>query len=253
MIGSMHLLQRDGRPCAPLTVGTDQDGAATLADLYAFGPGVTVRAMMNTSIDGAVAGADGTSGSLRNPDDSFVFGVLRALADVVLVGAATVRTEDYRRPLGRADLRDPSRRPAGGAHPVLAIMSRSGELPTTVEADWPTLLVTPSAGAAGAARRSGLPASHVIVADSPADIVAALSSRGLRGIQLEGGPSALGRFAAAGALDELCLSTSHVTVGGPSPRLVDGPPHARSWSLRSLLVGEHATCSRYSRRPDERS
>ncbi len=249
----MHLLQRDGRPCTPATVGTDHAGAALLADLYAFGAEVTVRAMMNTSIDGAVAGADGTSGSLRNPDDSFVFGVLRALADVVLVGAATVRAEGYRRPLGRADLRAPSRRPAGGAHPMLAIMSSTGELPATVEAGWPTLLVTPSTGATDALRRSGLPESHLIVADSPGEIVAALSARGLRGIQLEGGPSALGRFAAVGALDELCLSTSHLTVGGPSPRLVDGPPRAQAWSLRSLLVGEHATCARYRRSPEERS
>src|SRR5690625_4947420 len=92
-----------------------------LAELYAFPREATwVRAMMNTTVDGAVTGADGTSGSLRNPDDSLVFGVLRALADVVLVGASTVRSEDYRRPQGRADLLSPSRRPGGGRRPALA-------------------------------------------------------------------------------------------------------------------------------------
>lgn len=248
----MHLLLRDGLPLPPLEVEPDARGALTVAELYGFGPGVTVRAMMNATVDGAVAGADGTSGSLRNPDDSFVFGALRALADVVVVGAATVRVEDYRRPLGRADLRTPSRRPGGAAHPALAIFSRTGDLPASVEAGWPTLLVTPRAGALEAARRSGLPSDQVLVADEPSEIVAGLAERGLHGIQVEGGPSTLGRFASAGALDELCLSTSHRTVGGPSPRILVGAAHDEPWSLRSLLVGQHATCARYSRLPVDR-
>lgn len=248
----MHLLVRDGAPTPAIPVPPDTDGARALAGLYAYGPDVTVRAMMNTTIDGAVAGRDGTSGSLRNPDDSFVFGVLRALADVIVVGAATVRVEDYRRPLGRSDLRATSLRPAGGAHPALAILSRSGELPPSVGADWPTLLVTPRSGVARASRRSGLRPQQVIAADGPAEIIAALAARGLRGIQVEGGPSTLGRFAAADALDELCLSTTHRTVGGTSPRVLDGPLHEIDWDLRSLLVGPHASCARYRRRPVER-
>src|SRR5699024_2844044 len=107
------------RPAAgPGAITQDTDGAMALAELSAFPREATgVRAMMNTTVDGAVTGADGTSGSLRNPDDSLVFGVLRALADVVLVGASTVRSEDYRRPQGRADLLSPSRRPGGGRRP----------------------------------------------------------------------------------------------------------------------------------------
>src|SRR5262245_36804108 len=49
---------------------------------------------MVTSLDGAVA-IDGRSGALGGPGDHLVFHALRSLADVILVGAATVRAERY--------------------------------------------------------------------------------------------------------------------------------------------------------------
>jgi hypothetical protein len=55
-----------------------------------------VRANMVASVDGAATGGDGRSGTLGTPADARVFAVLRALADVVLVGAGTVRAEGYR-------------------------------------------------------------------------------------------------------------------------------------------------------------
>lgn len=245
----LQLLWRDGVPLsAPLPVTHDQQGAALLAELYASAPDrVHVRAMMNTTVDGAVAGADGTSGSLRNPDDSFVFGVLRALTDVVVVGSQTVRAEDYRRPLGRRDLLDPSRRPAGGSRPALAIWTSTGELPSSIEAEWPTYLLSPAEHAARVQERSGMPAEHVIAAGSAREAVEFLVARGYRGIQAEGGPSTLGRLAEEGLLDELCVSVSHRTVGGPSPRMIDGQAHDQRWELSSLLVGRHATITRYRR------
>ena len=248
----MHLLLRDGAPLpSPVPVPADAEGARALAALYAapeLPPGaVHVRAMMTTTIDGAIAGADGTSGSLHDPDDSFLFSVLRALADVVLVGASTVRAEDYRSVRGREDLLRPSLRPGGAPRPALAIWSRSGELPDYLDPDQPTYLLTPSAGAKDAARRSGLPAAQVLAADSPQEAVEALAARGMRLIQAEGGPSALARLAEAELLDELCFTTAHRTVGGPSPRVLDGAAHETRWTLESLLLGEGATLSRYRR------
>lgn len=246
---ALQLLWRDGAPmAAPLGIAADPQGASLLAELYAFpADRVHVRAMMNTTVDGAVAGADGTSGSLRNRDDSFVFGVLRALADVVVVGSQTVRSEDYRRPLGRRDLVEPSRRPAGHTRPALAIWTTTGELPASIEADWPTYLLTPPEHAERVQERSGMPPDHVIAAATASDAVDALVERGYRGIQAEGGPSTLGRLAAEGLLDELCVSVTHRTVGGPSSRMIDGAAHDQHWELASLLVGAHATVTRYRR------
>src|SRR6266702_4430564 len=47
-----------------------------------------------SSIDGA-ATVDGSSGALGGPADHAVFPLLRDLADVILVGAGTVRAENY--------------------------------------------------------------------------------------------------------------------------------------------------------------
>lgn len=246
---ALQVLVRDGEVLAsPLPVSRDAAGAALLAEVYAYPTGRPwVRAMMNTTIDGAISGHDGTSGSLRNPDDSFVFGVLRALTDVVLVGAGTVRAEDYRRPRGRADLLEPSRRPAGGTRPALAIRTRTGGLPASVEADWPTFLLSPSAQRAEVIARSGLPAAHVLAAETEQAAVQVLIERGYRGIQAEGGPSSLGALVAAGTVDELCFSLTHRTVGGPSSRVLVGPAHVQDWELTHLIVGAHATLTTYRR------
>ena len=71
--------------------------AAELPGLYAYPPDLTtcwVRANMITSVDGG-ATVEGRAGGLAGPGDRVVFKVLREIADVVLVGAGTVRIENY--------------------------------------------------------------------------------------------------------------------------------------------------------------
>ncbi|MDN5748903.1 MAG: dihydrofolate reductase family protein, partial [Pseudonocardia sp.] len=70
----------------------------SLAAHYAYPDGLAapyVRVNFVASIDGAVS-VDGRSAPLGSEADRCVFGLLRELADVVLVGAGTVRVEDYR-------------------------------------------------------------------------------------------------------------------------------------------------------------
>ena len=82
-----------------------------LADWYDYPHALDrawVRANFITSLDGAVTGGDGLSGSIGNDADRRVFGLLRALCDVVLVGAGTARAEGYhpvRVPTARRGLR----------------------------------------------------------------------------------------------------------------------------------------------------
>ena len=80
--------------------GPAGDGGPDLARLYAYparggADRPWVRANMIESADGAAA-VDGLSGGLGGPADREVFGLLRALAGVILVGAGTVRAEAYR-------------------------------------------------------------------------------------------------------------------------------------------------------------
>src|SRR5215510_2973605 len=72
---------------------------AALAGLYAYPdpgapPGRWVRANMVASLDGA-ATLDGRTRGLSSEADEQVFALLRALSEVILVGAGTARAEHY--------------------------------------------------------------------------------------------------------------------------------------------------------------
>ena len=65
-----------------------------LAAHYAYPEGGAVRANMVASVDGAIS-LDGRSQPISGDSDWFLFGLQRALADVIVVGAGTARTEGY--------------------------------------------------------------------------------------------------------------------------------------------------------------
>lgn len=247
----MQLLLQDGSAlAAPRPITDEAAGAEALAALYAPGPGLTVRAMMNTTIDGAVTGSDGSSGTLRNADDSLVFAVLRSLADVVLVGAGTVRAEYYTQPAGHPALDPRAHRPGGAGRPELAVLTTTGDLPEELLGDsagWPVLALCPPEHRDRVIERSGLDAERVLPAADAAEAVDQLAARGHRLIQAEGGPGTLGRLAAVDRLDELCFSTTHRTVGGDAARVITGAAAEQDWRLASLLVGAEATIGRYRR------
>lgn len=85
-----------------------------LSQFYSWPHGWWVRALMLHTLDGAYFGPDGGSKSLSNPRDRDVMREVRRLADVVLVGAATIRAERYKPMLTNA---------------VVAIVSPSLDLP----------------------------------------------------------------------------------------------------------------------------
>lgn len=222
-----------------------------LAGVYAYPPGdgVWLRANMVASVDGA-ASFQGRSQPLSSPADMRLFGVLRALADVVIVGAETVRLERYR-PTRARDAFAARRAAAGQAPaPPVAVLSASLDLdfslPLFTEPAVPTLLLTGARAAAervAAARAAGV---QVIVAGEgrgadPAAAVAALAERGHRRLLTEGGPSVLEGFARAGVLDELCLTLAPRVALGAAPRIMHGTaPLAEPLSLGLESIMEEA-------------
>ena len=241
---------------APADGELDRDD---LAALYAH-PDPCVRVNFVASADGAVT-VDGLSGGLEAPGDKAVFGLLRELADVVLVGAGTVRREGYRgartSPERKARRRDRGQDPV----PPIAVVSTRGELdPGTAlftDTTVPPLVLT-AADAADAARGalSGTGAEVVAVSgDDPAStdagvIVRALTDRGLGRVLCEGGPALFGALLAAGCVDELCLSLAPQLVGGGAGRIVtggglDGP---RPLHLASVVAHEDGLLLRYRTR-----
>lgn len=206
-----------------------------LYDLYDE-PGPHLRAGFVTSLDGAIT-VDGRSEGLNSPADKAVFRALRAVCDAVVVGAGTVRTEDY----GPVRLQ-PSAMAWRAAHgrsaeiPVV-VVTRTGDLGTGRVLQGPVLVARPSSSAGPAASLSdanpsaGAPEE---IPGEPAAMVAALHERGLTRLLCEGGPSLLTALLEAGLVDELCLTSSPLLVGG-GHRLVGGLTAPVGLELTSLV------------------
>lgn len=209
---------------------------AELGRLYRYpdtdGPRMWVRANFIGSIDGGATVA-GTSGGLAGPGDRALFMLLRALADVVLVGAGTIRVENY----GGARLgvaQRASRRERGQTEvPRLAIVSRSGQLDRDLRVFTDTELaplVLTCAAVADDTRRS-LSGRAEVVACSGSDpqrvdetaVLAELARRDLYRVLTEGGPTLLSSFIERELLDELCLTVAPYLVGGLARRIATGP------------------------------
>ncbi|MET9373677.1 pyrimidine reductase family protein [Streptomyces sp. NPDC003035] len=253
----------------PVTDMTADDASAPdrewsldeLADLYPYPElppdGRWLRANMVSSLDGA-GQHDGRSQPLSSDTDMRIFGTLRGLADVIVVGAQTVRQEGYR-PARARDAFAARRAAAGqGPAPVIAVVSASLDLdfsaPLFTEPLVPTLVLTGAAAPAErveAAVRAG--AEVVIAGDGPgvepARAVEALAERGLRRQLTEGGPRLLGQFVAAGVLDELCLTVSPTMTAGTAQRIAGGPPVdvPKRFAVASVLEEAGFLFTRYRR------
>lgn len=231
-----------------------------LAQLYAYPADLDrpwVRVNFVTTLDGAASGADGRSGSIDNVPDKRVFGLLRALSDVVLVGGVTARTENYRRLRTRED-RQALRATHGLAPaPVLAVVSRSLDLPDTVTEDveggGPVLVVTTTTADPSrlAQARERLGDDAVVVAgDDDVDLPAALEQLGERGllrVLCEGGPKVFGDLIAGDRVDELCLTVSPLLVGGDAPRITHSGPLELPLRLGHVVESDGVLLTRWLR------
>lgn len=209
-----------------------------------------VRANMVSSLDGSAV-KDGRSGGLGGDADKTVFGVLRGLADLVLVGAGTARAEGYRGLTAKPQYGDLRAALGQRGAPVLALVSRRLDLDPESElfgGDERTVVVT--AGRSDPARRERLAqvADVVVAGEEAVDLAAALdrlSGRGLTRVLCEGGPSLLGDLVATRRLDELCLTVSPELVGGRGPRIVTGPEVDARLRLAHLLEQDGVLLSRW--------
>jgi riboflavin-specific deaminase-like protein len=237
------------RRLLPLPVADEVD----LDEVYAYPDGRPwVRANMVASLDGS-ATADGRSGGLSSEGDRRVFRTLRGLCDVVLVGAATVRIEGYG-PL-RAYPAYASRRAAAGqtASPYLAVVTNRLDLdldgPMFTSDERRTIVVTCETADRSRVAAARERADVVVAGTSTVDLglaVRELHSRGLPRVLTEGGPTVLAQVAAAGVLDELCLTIAPALTGGTGPRIMHGPSLSASLDLASLLEEDGSLFARYA-------
>ncbi len=99
-----------------------------LTDLYAYPDDLQacwVRGNMIASLDGG-ATDDGKAGGLAGPGDRAVFALMRQLADVILVGAGTVRIENYSGAQFSPAQRQARQRRGQAEVPPIAVVTNSG-------------------------------------------------------------------------------------------------------------------------------
>lgn len=215
-----------------------------------------------------VAGLDGTAavggrvGSLSTRPDQALFRSMRQLADIVLVGAETVRREGYG-PVRLSDEAQQWRRRLGmSPTPPIAVVSRSLNFDWTasVFTEAPEharthLITCAAADPERLAEAEGF-ATVIVAGDErvePTAALQALADLGRRVVLCEGGPSWLGELVAADRLDELCLSISPMMGGDPLPVSVT-PPGAglAEFELKGTMAEDHTLFLRYERRVGDR-
>src|SRR4051812_33544180 len=163
---------------------------------------------MISTIDGATSVA-GRSGGLGGPADKRVFAAIRAVAEFILVGAGTVRAENYGPPStdarlvivsGRLDLDPAARVFSGGTRPIVV---------TTNEAK-------------DARGRALEPVAEIWTAGRDRLVLRDVVDRLTGVVVCEGGPSLNGQLIAEQLVDELCLTFSPLLAAGESARVAHG-------------------------------
>lgn len=220
-----------------------EDGPAGVGDLTdddlerLYTPSVLpwLRVNMVSTVDGAATGDDGRSGGINNAPDKRVFHALRRLADVIVVGAGTVRAERYR--------------PA--AVPIV-VVSRRADVPESLRGAPPggVLLATCATAPGLAAARAQLGDDQVLVLGANdvdlAELRSRLEVRGHRSLLSEGGPHLLRDLLAAGVVDELTATVVPRLVAGAGPRIAVGPAIDVPLELTLLLEEDGTLLGRWA-------
>lgn len=187
-----------------------------LASFYADPP-AGVRANMVFSADGAAAFA-GRAGPLSCRTDQQLLKILRGFADVVLVGAGTARAENYG-PVQLTDAQQATRRAEGRTTPPpIAVVTRTGELPTRLfsNPDQLPILVTCAQSAARHDLGNDDRRRVLVAGEGSVDVtraVALLRAQGMDRILCEGGPTLLDELVEADALVEICVTLAPKLAG----------------------------------------
>jgi len=203
---------------------------------------------MVSSVDGATA-VGGRSSALGGPPDLAAFRALRAVADIVMVGAGTARAEQYRDVRLPDDLKGWRTDRGMATVPRLALVSRSLRIEPTDELAASRPIVLTGRSADPGLRREVGGWAEVLTAGED-DVDAAEAARVLHGlgaavVHAEGGPHLNGSLLAAGVVDEVAVTVAPKLVAGASSRIVVGEAPVRDAVLDRVIVSQGHLLLRY--------
>lgn len=207
---------------------------------------------MVSSVDGA-ATVGGRTADLGGAADRVAFSRLRETCDAILVGAETVRAEDYGPPRTRSG--GAQRRAARGLAPVPTIVVVTASLDLDPGARLfsdpdrrPVVLVPEDADTERVARLATV-ADVERIGAGRVDLVggiARLHARGWTRVLCEGGPRLNAQLLAAGLVDEIFLTITPTVVAGDAPRIATGVgPAVRAAELLELRHHDGELLARY--------
>src|SRR6185437_13048245 len=173
---------------------------------------LVVVGQIGQSLDGRIATETGHSKYINGPAGLAHLHRLRSLVDAVVIGVGTAIADDPELTVRRVT----------GMHPARVVIDPKGRLGSGAKVfrdnGVPRLLIT--ADGTSAQPPSGvqvLPLPAVEGRLAPATILAALATRGMRRVLIEGGAETVSRFLAAGCLDRLHLIVAPVILGTGRP------------------------------------
>jgi riboflavin biosynthesis pyrimidine reductase len=203
---------------------------------------------MVASLDGATT-VDGSSRGLGDADDLAMFKALRAVPDVILVGAGTARADDYG-PIRLDEERVERRRAIGKEHlPRLAVLSSTLDFDPSAKLfskpDSPPIILTGPDADPDRLRALEPVAEVVILGELRVEEVIGHFGSGV--VLCEGGPRLNSQLAAAGVVDELNLTMAPLIVGGDSKRIMQGASinTPLEMELDRIIAGERSLFFRY--------
>jgi riboflavin-specific deaminase-like protein len=221
LLGDLRLGERvhDARPWVVTNFATTTDGRATI---------------------------EGRSGAIGDEGDLEIFRRLRTQVDALLVGTRTLAIERYGRAVRRPELRAAREALGLAPEPLVATVSRSGELPLDIplfaEPDANVVVfTTPDAPEPRCA------ACVTTVRLDPGELTLTTALRrlradhGVRSLLCEGGPTLMGALLHEGLVDELFLTLAPLLAGGgDGPTMTSGPALADPAGLQLVWTLERA-------------
>ena len=213
-----------------------------IAAHYAAPRSPWLRANMVISSDGKFVGSTGTSRDLTNALDLQLLLLLRAMSDVVLVGAGTARNESYQQPKLRPEFAF-----LGRPAPRLALVTRSlnFEIKSLLfhGGDTRTIVFHSSDQVPSKQLQE---VAELIPVTTATEAIAKLHEMNLPVITCEGGPNLLSQLLAADLVDEYDVTQSPIASGVSSvPTGAEIDP--AQWQVLATATSGNYTFQRHTR------
>ncbi len=246
--------QRVHRLLPPPVVEVDTDDAYRDSRPMVDGRPWLMMNMIST-IDG-VTEVGGVSGPLGGPGDKEVFGTIRTLPDIILVGSTTATAEHYSPPSSSVSTK--ARRLSVGAWPVARVAVVSGSLnfdlalPRFTRPDQRPIVVTTEDADPTRLDQIAQRADIMQCGTGVVDLSRALQQMAALGAKVvlsEGGPTVNGALLAENLVDEVLISISPLIGGGESHGIARGGAldQLQEFALRHVLTEDHFLFLRYVR------